>query len=143
MGRRMRWELWDLDGAIWVACGFHRGWDEHRSLDKVVQYGRKGVLGNLGEESLRVFGDKRTRRRVACVSTACGDRVGSGVGHIVSGAIETRPRRCNRRRNEELVTREAFDDEHRLSAVWAACWLSGRSGIPKRCSDVEQGAATQ
>jgi hypothetical protein len=71
------------------------------------------------------------------------DWVGSGVGHIGSGAIETRPGWCDRRRNEELVMSEAFHNEHRLSTVWTACWLGGSNRLLRRCCHAEQEAATQ
>jgi len=51
-------ELWDLDGAIRLACGSFRSSEEHRSLNEVRQYDRKGLLGILGEASLKAFADK-------------------------------------------------------------------------------------
>ena len=51
-------ELWDLDGAIRLACGFCRSSEEHRSLDKFRQYDRTGLLGSQGEAFLKAFVNK-------------------------------------------------------------------------------------
>jgi hypothetical protein len=51
-------ELWDLDRVIRLACGSCRSREELRSLGKVGHYDKKGLLGNVGEASLRAFADK-------------------------------------------------------------------------------------
>jgi hypothetical protein len=77
------------------------------------------------------------------VSTAWADRVESGHGHVGSGAIEPVRGRCGvRRRGEQLVAGVAFDHEHGFRAERALDLSCGR-GLLRRCSSVEQEAATQ
>jgi hypothetical protein len=47
-----------LDRVIRLACGSCRSREELRSLGKVGHYDKKGLLGNVGEASLRAFADK-------------------------------------------------------------------------------------
>jgi len=47
-----------LDGAIRLACGSFRSSEGHRNFNEVRQYDRKGLLGILGEASLKAFAYK-------------------------------------------------------------------------------------
>jgi hypothetical protein len=85
---------------------------------------------------------RQARRCVACVSTAEGDGVESGLSHGRSRAVEVGLERWDRRRSRQLMTGEAFDDEHGLGAE-RALDLSCGSRLWWWRSCLQQEAATQ
>ena len=75
----------------------------------------EGLFADHGEVVLVLFRYKGARGCIACVSTAWGDRLESGLGHGASGAIEMGLEwRAIARRTEELVAGDPFDDKHGL-----------------------------